>query len=98
MPQEQVEIGRPSEGLRGFEPEIQERPDGNCCCPSPNEQDDLYRRLDEFIDELSDQDGILIKVLHTPRICSVTCPVKFRFTSPTAWANPWQKYSSKFGY
>lgn len=53
-----------TEALKGFEPEIQERPDGNCCCPNPVEQDKLYRQLDEFIDGISDQDGVLIRVLH----------------------------------
>ncbi len=64
MQQERIDNGRPSEGLRGFEPEIQERPRGNIACPSPPEQDHLYRQLDEFIDSMSDQDGVLIRVLH----------------------------------
>lgn len=65
MQQESV-IGREhqSEGLRGFEPEIQERPEGNCCCPSPKEQNPLYRKLDDFIDDLAGQEGVLIRVLH----------------------------------
>ncbi|MDA8227127.1 MAG: NAD(P)H-dependent oxidoreductase subunit E [Desulfitobacterium hafniense] len=57
-------IEQPSEGLRGFEPEILERRTGNCCCDTPKEQDHLYFRLDDFIDSLSDQDGVLIRVLH----------------------------------
>lgn len=54
--------GEPS--LRGFEPEIQERPAENCSYPSPPEQDKLYRELDQFIDGISNQDGVLIRVLH----------------------------------
>lgn len=61
---DQPTIEHPTEGLRGFEPEIQERPEGNCCCNSPKEQDPLYRKLDDFIDSLSDEDGVLIRVLH----------------------------------
>lgn len=58
-----IEIHRP-EGLRDFEPEIQERPEGNARCPSPKEQDPLYRELDEYIEGLSGEDGILIRILH----------------------------------
>ncbi|WP_434512187.1 NAD(P)H-dependent oxidoreductase subunit E [Desulfitobacterium sp. AusDCA] len=57
-------VEHPTEGLRGFEPEIQESSEGNCCCDSPKEQDPLYRKLDDFIDSLSDEDGVLIRVLH----------------------------------
>lgn len=59
-----IEIRHEPETLRGFEPEIQERPHGNCCCPSPQEQDQLYRRLDQYIDSLAGQEGVLIRVLH----------------------------------
>ncbi len=51
-------------GLRDFEPEIEERPQGNVSCPNPPEEDKLYEELDEFIDGLADQDGVLIRVLH----------------------------------
>jgi len=64
MRNERISVMQPTEGLRGFEPEIQERPEGNCCCDTPKEQDPLYRKLDEFIDSVSDEDGVLIRVLH----------------------------------
>jgi len=58
------ERSRPSEGLRGFEPEIQEHPRGNCCCDSPPELDPLYSQLDQYIDRLAGEEGIMIRVLH----------------------------------
>lgn len=64
MREERISVTHPTEGLRGFESEIQERPMGNCCCDTPKEQTPLYRELDEYISSISDQDGILIRVLH----------------------------------
>jgi NADH-quinone oxidoreductase subunit E len=53
-----------TESPRDFEPEYMERPKGNVSCPSPKELDPLYQKLDEFINNLSKEDGILIRVLH----------------------------------
>lgn len=50
--------------LKDFEPEIQERAAGNCCCRSPKEQDPLYAELDNYISSFADEEGILIRVLH----------------------------------
>lgn len=52
------------ENLQDFEPEFMERPVGNVSCPNPREQDPLYQKLDEYIKNLSEEDGILIRVLH----------------------------------
>lgn len=52
------------QNLRGLEPEIMERSEGNNFCPSPKEQDPLYYKLDEFIKSLSEEEGVLIRVLH----------------------------------
>ena len=47
-----------------FEPEFMERPEGNVSCPSPQEDDQLYRKLDEFINSLAMEEGVLIRVLY----------------------------------
>lgn len=49
---------------RDFEPGFMERPEGNISCPSPQEHDQLYRKLNEFINSLAMEEGVLIRVLH----------------------------------
>jgi NADH-quinone oxidoreductase subunit E len=53
-----------TENQQDFEPEFMEKAEGNVSCPSPPEEDPLYKKLDEFIKNLSEEDGILIRVLH----------------------------------
>lgn len=61
---ENLDTSEQGGSMRDFEPEIEEKPKGNVSCQSPPEEDKLYEKLDQFIDDLSDQDGVLIRVLH----------------------------------
>ncbi|HZW83919.1 MAG TPA: NAD(P)H-dependent oxidoreductase subunit E [Candidatus Deferrimicrobium sp.] len=58
------ELNTSGEEHRVFEPDLPTHPKESCNCSSPQEQEHLYRELDEFIAGISNQEGILIRVLH----------------------------------